>query len=311
MTESVQVRAPGKINLVLRVGAPDETGYHPLATVFQAVDLYEDVIATRTDASDSTISLSVEGRDAALVPTDSSNLAVQAAHLLRASTGTTDGVHLRIVKRVPVAGGMGGGSADAAAALLACEQLWGLGLDRAELVELARQLGSDVPFALTGLTAVGTGRGDVVTSAMSSGTYHWVLATQSRGTPTPDVFTEFDDLGGRNADAPVLDDAVLAALRAGDPLEIARHLANDLEEAAIELRPELADVLAAADRAGALAAVVSGSGPTVAALCVDSPHAESVAAVVREAEVADDVVVVTAPCHGARVFEHVVLDDER
>ncbi|MEE6288568.1 4-(cytidine 5'-diphospho)-2-C-methyl-D-erythritol kinase [Georgenia sp. MJ173] len=309
MTESVHVRAPGKINLALRVGAPDSTGYHPLTTVFQAVDLYEDVTATRTGASDGELTLSVVGRGAAAVPTDATNLAVRAAELLRETTGATAGAHLEIVKRVPVGGGMGGGSADAAAALLACDQLWGLGLDRAELVALGGQLGADVPFALTGLTAVGTGRGDVVTSAMSSGTYHWVLATQARGTPTPTVFAEFDELGGRTAAPPELDDDLLAALRAGDPLQLARHLANDLEEAALELRPELADVLAATDRAGALAAVVSGSGPTVAALCIDASHAQSVASVLRAAQVADDVLTVTAPTHGARVLEHVQRED--
>lgn len=303
MTESVHVRAPGKLNLVLRAGAPAADGYHPLATVFQAVSLYEDVRATRTAAGEGRITLHVTGRDADAVPTDATNLAVRAALLLQEETGTTAGAHLEIVKRVPVGGGMGGGSADAAAALLACDQLWGLGLDRATLAELGRRLGADVPFALTGLTAVGTGRGDVVTSAMSSGTYHWVLATQASGLSTPTVFATFDELTPQPA-PPVLDDGVLAALRAGDPHELARHLGNDLEDAALELRPELADVLAAAERAGALAAVVSGSGPTVAALCLDAPHAESVAAVVHAAQVADDVLVVTAPTPGARVVEH-------
>ena len=297
----VRVRAPGKINLALRVGPPDEDGYHPLATVFQAVSLHEDVIAV--PATD--LLLTVEGTDADRVPLDDSNLALRAARLLQERTGITAGAHLHIVKQVPVAGGMGGGSADAAAALLACDQLWGAGLDRTELVALARELGADVPFALTGLTAVGTARGDVLTSAMVRGTYHWVLAVQDAGLSTPEVFAAFDDDGGRAAPAPHLDDALLAALRAGDPHEVARHLANDLEAPALDLRPELGDVLAAADRAGALAAVLSGSGPTVAALAVDERHARSVAAVMREAEVARDVLVVTGPAPGARVLEHV------
>ena len=297
----VCVRAPGKINLALRVGAPDEDGYHPLATVFQAVSLHEDVVATpSTD-----LRLTVEGRDADRVPLDESNLALRAARLLQEHTGITAGAHLHIVKDVPVAGGMGGGSADAAAALLACDQLWGAGLDRAELVALARTLGADVPFALTGLTAIGSGRGDVLTSAMVGGSYHWVLAVQEVGLSTPEVFAAFDDDGGTSAPAPHLDDALLAALRTGDPHELARHLVNDLEAPALDLRPELGDVLAAADRAGALAAVLSGSGPTVAALALDERHAQSVAAVVREAEVAREVLVVTGPAHGARVLEHV------
>ncbi len=298
---AVQVRAPGKLNLALRVGAPREDGYHPLATVFQAVSLYEDVTATRS----ARLSLTVEGRDAHRVPTDESNLALRAALLLREHVGITDGAALHIRKDVPVAGGMGGGSADAAAALLACDQLWGTGLDREELVVLARELGADVPFALTGLTAIGSGRGDVLTSAMVRGSYHWVLAVQDEGLSTPEVFAAFDDAGGRHAPEPELDDALLAALRSGDAEQLARHLVNDLEEPALDLRPELGDVLAAADRAGALGAVLSGSGPTVAALAVDERHAHSVAAVVREAEVAGEVLVVTGPAPGARVLEHV------
>jgi len=297
----VRVRAPGKINLALRVGPPDDDGYHPLATVFQAVSLHEDV--TATPAAD--LTLSVEGRDADRVPLDESNLALRAASLLQLRAGITAGAHLHVVKEVPVAGGMGGGSADAAAALLACDQLWGAGLDREQLVHLAAELGADVPFALTGLTAVGTGRGDVLSSALVRGTYHWVLAVQEEGLSTPRVFAAFDDDGGTRAPEPELDDGLLAALRGGDPHELARHLVNDLEEPALDLRPELGDVLAAADRAGALAAVLSGSGPTVAALAVDEHHARSVAAVVREAEVAREVLVVSGPVLGARVVEHV------
>ncbi len=298
---AVHVRAPGKVNLALRVGAPDTDGYHPLATVFQAVSLHEDVVARA--APD--LSLTVEGRDAEHVPTDGSNLALRAARLLREHTGITDGAHLRIVKQVPVAGGMGGGSADAAATLLACDQLWGAGLDREALVTLARRLGADVPFALTGLTAIGSGRGDVLTSAMVGGHYHWVLAVQGEGLSTPEVFAAFDDLGGTAAPEPHLDDALLVALRSGDPHALARHLVNDLEEPALELRPELGDVLAAADRGGALAAVLSGSGPTVAALALDERHARSVAAVMTEAEVAREVLVATGPVPGARVLEHI------
>lgn len=298
---AVCVRAPGKINLALRVGAPDDDGYHPLATVFQAVSLHEDVIASPADS----LSLTVEGRDAERVPTDDSNLALRAARLLQEHTGITAGAHLHIVKQVPVAGGMGGGSADAAAALLACDQLWDAGLDREQLVRLARRLGADVPFALTGLTAIGSGRGDVLTSAMVGGSYHWVLAVQDEGLSTPEVFAAFDDDGGTHAPPPHLDDALLVALRGGDPLELARHLTNDLEEVALDLRPELGDVIAAADRAGALAAVLSGSGPTVAALAIDERHARSVAAVIAEAEVAREVLVATGPVPGARVLEQV------
>ncbi|MFC4554025.1 4-(cytidine 5'-diphospho)-2-C-methyl-D-erythritol kinase [Georgenia faecalis] len=297
----VHVRAPGKINLALRVGAREPSGYHPLATVFQAVSLSEDVVARPAEG----LSLTVEGRGCDLVPVDGTNLALRAAELLRTVTGTTAGAALQVTKHVPVAGGMAGGSADAAAALLACDQLWGTGLDRRELVELGAELGADVPFALTGLTAVGAGHGDVLTSAMSRGTYHWVLALQDEGLSTPRVFAAFDDLLDDEPPAPEVDEGLLAALLAGDPHELARHLVNDLTDAAVDLMPALDDVLAASARAGALGTVLSGSGPTVAALALDAEHAASVAEVLRRAEVAAEVLVVTAPAPGARVLEPV------
>ncbi|GAA1626905.1 4-(cytidine 5'-diphospho)-2-C-methyl-D-erythritol kinase [Georgenia ruanii] len=326
MTPKVQVRAPGKINLALHVGPPRPDGYHPLATLFQAVSLYEDVVAEAADG----VTLTIRGRGADL-PTDASNLAVRAAQLLRETSGVDRGVALTLTKEVPVAGGMAGGSADAAATLLACDQLWGTGLGREELAELAAELGADVPFALTGLSAMGTGRGDLLTPVMSRGTYHWVLAVQGEGLSTPAVFRAFDAMHGLSADgaaraggvaaaddagsagagsaggaeAPRVDPALLSALLSADPLVLARHLTNDLQEPALELRPELGDVLAAADRAGALAAVVSGSGPTVAALALDAPHAASVAGVMRAAEVAAEILTVTGPVPGARVLERV------
>ncbi|MDD9207637.1 4-(cytidine 5'-diphospho)-2-C-methyl-D-erythritol kinase [Georgenia sp. 10Sc9-8] len=296
----VHVRAPGKINLSLRAGPPDTEGYHPLATVFQAVSLYEDVVAHPGQG----VSVQINGRGADL-PTDTTNLAVRAAGLLRSSTGTEDGVRLELTKAVPVAGGMAGGSADAAATLLACDQLWGTGRTREELVALAARLGADVPFALTGMTAVGTGRGDVVTPAMSRGTYHWVLALQDEGLSTPEVFRALDEGAGPGRPQPEVDEDLLAALVGGDATALAPHLGNDLQEPALDLRPELGDVLAACHRAGALAALVSGSGPTVVALALDGPHARSVAEVVRAAEVADEVLTATGPVPGARVVERV------
>ena len=195
MTPKVQVRAPGKINLALHVGPPRPDGYHPLATLFQAVSLYEEVLAEAADD----VTLTIRGRGADL-PTDATNLAVRAAQLLRETSGVDRGVALTLTKEVPVAGGMAGGSADAAATLLACDQLWGTGLGREELAELAAELGADVPFALTGLSAMGTGRGDLLTPVMSRGTYHWVLAVQAEGLSTPAVFREFDAMHGLSPD---------------------------------------------------------------------------------------------------------------
>jgi len=294
----VHVRAPGKINLTLRVGPSGADGYHRLVTVFQAVSLYEDVRAEPADG----ISVSVSGRRADAVPTDDRNLAVRAARLLADATRVHRGVHLHLTKSVPTAGGMGGGSADAAATLLACDLLWDTGLARDELAELAAELGADVPFALTGLTAVGTGRGDVLSPVLARGHYHWVLATQAWGLSTPAVFARFDALDSDPRE-PALPEGLMAALRLGDAAALASHLVNDLEPASIDLAPHLAVVLEAAREAGALAQMVSGSGPTVVALAADQAHAVTLAERLREAGVADDVLEVTGPVPGARMLE--------
>lgn len=298
MSDRVRVWAPGKINLVLRSGALDDSGYHPLATVFQAVSLGEDVTASAA----AELTMRVTGRDADRVPTGSSNLVLRAARLLQTETGTTLGAHLRVRKRIPVGGGMAGGSADAAATLIACNQLWSTGLSRAELTDLGVTLGADVPFALHGRTAVGLGRGDQLTPALVRGTYHWVLALQETGMSTPEVFSQLDATTDLPR-APHLDDELLRALGSGEPDQLAPLLENDLQSAALELRPELEDVLLAAQRGGALAAVVSGSGPTVASLCLDELHAHSVAAVIDAAEVSSEVLVVSGPAPGARALE--------
>lgn len=303
---AVHVRAPGKINIALRVGSAQADGYHPLATVFQAVSLYEDVVAELASG----ISVSVSGRSADLVPTDETNLAWRAARLLSEATGTTQGVHLRITKGVPTAGGMGGGSADAAAALLACDLLWDTGLAREELGELAAEIGADVPFALTGQTAVGVGRGDVLTPALARGRFTWVLALSDVGLSTPEVFSVWDDLHPDPLPAPSVDPALMHALVTGDPRDLARHLANDLQDAALELRPELAEVLDAFGATPALAAVVSGSGPTVAALASGPADAAAIAETIEGTGVASEVLVVTGPALGARLVEAVRADAE-
>lgn len=296
---NVHVRAPGKINLSLRVGPVAPDGYHPLVTVFQAVSLYEDVRAE--PAPD--ITVTVSGRGAESVPTDGRNLAVRAARLLADATRVDSGVHLHLTKGVPTAGGMAGGSADAAAALLACDLLWDTGLARDELAELAADLGADVPFALTGLTAVGTRRGDVVTPVLTRGTYHWVLALQSEGLSTPAVFAQFDAMTP-DPPVPTMPQGLMSALMTGDPRMLVAHVGNDLQPAALALAPHLAEVLEAFEIAGARAALVSGSGPTVAALADSQARAQVIAD--RMASVpglADEVLVVTGPAPGARVLE--------
>ena len=308
---SVRVEAPGKVNLFLSVGASGTDGYHQLTTVFQAVRLIETVTARRQSVRDrGTVTLTLEEPDAE-VPTDASNLAVRAAELLSETTGVSEGVDLLLRKRVPVAGGMAGGSADAAATLVACNALWGTGLSLPELSALAARLGADGPFPLTGATAVGSGRGDLVTPIMTRGAYHWVFALAEEGLSTPAVFRRFDELAGAGASAsagsgggPAVRDvpeALTAALRAGDARALAAALHNDLQVAAVDLRPELAEVIAVAEGAGALRAVVSGSGPTIAALVEDPGSAQRVSRALTTSGLVADVLRADAPVAGARV----------
>lgn len=294
----VRVRAPGKLNLALGVGRRQIDGYHPLATVFQAVSAYEDVTATRAEG----VSVTVSGLQADLVPTGEDNLAVRAALLLAEATGAEPDVHLHLHKGVPVAGGMAGGSADAAATLVACDALWGTGLDRDQMAELAALLGSDVPFALHGHTAVGRGRGHLISPAMTRGEYHWALGLRHSGLSTPAVYAAFDALIGDAApDEPRLDAELMRALRAGDAVALGAALTNDLQPAALELAPELAETLAVAQDAGALGVLVSGSGPTVAALAAGGSRALAIGSAMLAAGVADEVLHVVGPVPGARV----------
>jgi 4-diphosphocytidyl-2-C-methyl-D-erythritol kinase len=303
----VAVRAPGKVNLQLSVGALQADRYHPLATVFQAVGLWETVIATPREDSEFTITMDMQPSmkipDGA-VPLDETNLAVRAARAVALRFGVPRGVDLRILKGVPVAGGMAGGSADAAAALVACAEAWGVGATRSELDELAAGLGSDVPFALHGHTAVGQGRGDQLTPAMARGEYHWAFAMQAHGLSTAAVYAEFDRQaasGERLVREPRVDDELMRGLCAGDPAVVGARLSNDLEPSALRLAPHLADTLLVAREAGALGVIVSGSGPTVAALGRSRQHALAIAAAVSAAGVADGVSVASGPAGGATV----------
>ncbi|NLP82348.1 4-(cytidine 5'-diphospho)-2-C-methyl-D-erythritol kinase [Microbacterium sp. CFH 90308] len=271
----VHVRAPGKLNLFFEVGGVQQDGYHDVASAYQAVSLFEDVWATPSDEFTVAVSGTV---DVSGVPADDRNLAVRAARLLAQRIGYDRGVHLDIVKHVPVAGGMGGGSADAAAALVACDALWGAELGGAELHKLAARLGADVPFALMGGTAVGTGRGDQLSPALAKGRFDWVVLPSDSGLSTPEVYAHLDELRtGPDIVAapsvPEVDPAVLHALRAGDPVALAAHIRNDLQVAALSLRPELRRALELGEQTGALAGLVSGSGPTLAFLTADPESA--------------------------------------
>lgn len=304
------MRAPGKVNLQLAVGPVQSDGYHPLATVFQAVDVYEYVTARARADGDVTLTVaaaldrSIDGRtiDVSGVPLDDTNLAVRAAHAVADAYGITDGVDLAIVKSIPVAGGMAGGSADAAAALVACAEVWDTGATRQELGELAAALGADVPFALHGHTAVGLGRGDRLSPAMTHGSFCWVFATQAEGLSTRNVYSEFDAWvadGLLTISEPRIADDVMSALIAGDPAALGAALINDLQDPAMHLAPALREVITAALEVDACGAVVSGSGPTVAALARNAQHALAIAAHIRSTGLADQVITATGPAQGA------------
>ncbi|WP_040158422.1 4-(cytidine 5'-diphospho)-2-C-methyl-D-erythritol kinase [Nigerium massiliense] len=272
--EWVRVRAAGKINLALKVGPVQPDGYHPLATVFQAVSLVDEVAVRTAPAGE--FGVTMTGEQSSLVPTGDANLAVRAAKLLAERYGDPGrlGAEIRIRKAIPVTGGMAGGSADCAAALLACSVLWDLDVGPAELAQLGGMLGADVPFALHGQTALGKRRGDRLVPVLSRGCYHWVLAFADFELSTAAVFRLFDQMDDarpeRDLDVPP---ELLAALAAGDPVALAPHLVNDLAEPAMAMRPELATLLDAGKELGALASLLSGSGPTCAFLAADESAA--------------------------------------
>jgi 4-diphosphocytidyl-2-C-methyl-D-erythritol kinase len=295
------VRVPAKINLALKVGAPRADGYHPLATVYQAVSVYDEVQAVWADPDEFEVVVSGEGAD--LVPVDDSNLAVRAAKLLARTHAPNDslGASLSVKKSIPVAGGLAGGSANGAAALLACAVLWDLDITAEELRALAAELGSDVPFALLGGTAVGSGRGEEVAPALARGTYHWVLGFGYHGLSTAAVYRRFDDLSP-NAAPPEVPADLMNALRSGDPKHLARALSNDLEPAALDLQPRLRTVLQTGLEYGALGALVSGSGPTCAFLAADESAAVDLSVSLSAEGLCRAVRRATGPVLGARVI---------
>ncbi|MFI8813570.1 MULTISPECIES: 4-(cytidine 5'-diphospho)-2-C-methyl-D-erythritol kinase [unclassified Streptomyces] len=295
---SVTVRVPAKVNAQLAVGAARPDGFHDLANVFLAVGLYDEVTATPADE----LTITCSGPDAAQVPLDTGNLAARAALALAARHGIAPGVHLHITKDIPVAGGMAGGSADGAAALLACDALWGTGATREELLAICAELGSDVPFSLVGGAALGVGRGEQLTPVEVGGTFHWVFAVADGGLSTPAVYGEFDRLtAGRDIPAPTASEALLDALRSGDSGALAATLSNDLQPAALSLRPSLADTLAAGTGAGALAALVSGSGPTTAFLVADEAAARKVADALLGSGTCRNARIAVSPAPGATI----------
>lgn len=298
----VTVRVPAKLNLQLAVGPPRGDGYHDLVTVFHAVSLFDEV--TVVSAGQDGIAVTGEGADR--VPADGDNLALRAVAALRAAmTGAAAGragVHVTIAKRIPVAAGLAGGSADAAAALVACNELWRAGLSQAQLVEVAARVGSDVAFALLGGTAVGRGRGERLSPALAPATpYHWVLAFADGHLSTPEVYATLDRLRAAEAAEPDLDAALMSALRSGDARLLGRALSNDLQQAAVTLFPALRKTLAAGLELGALGALVAGSGPTCVFLAASANRALDLAVSLSGAGVCRSVARVTGPVPGAAI----------
>jgi len=298
--DPVTVRVPAKVNLHLGVGRLRPDGFHPVTTVLQAVSLYDEITATAA----ARLSVQVKGEGAGQVPLGEDNLAARAARVLAERAGVGAGVHLSITKAIPVAAGMAGGSADAAAALVACDALWQTGLHRDELTELAAGLGSDVPFGLTGGTALGSGRGERLSPVLAKGQYHWVFALADGGLSTSAVYAERDRMQAEVPAVEALPPAeVIAALRAGDAAALGRVLTNDLQAPALRLRPTLARTLEAGSELGVLGAVVSGSGPTCAFLARSSQDAIRLAASLAGAGVCRTVRRGVGPVIGARIID--------
>lgn len=299
MTETVTVRVPAKVNVQLAVGGARPDGFHDLANVFLAVGLHDEVTVTPADE----LRVTCAGPDAGQVPLDRTNLAARAALELARRHGIDPAVHLHIAKDIPVAGGMAGGSADGAGALLACDTLWGTNTSREELLDICAELGSDVPFSLVGGAALGTGRGEKLRLLDVGGTFHWVFAMAERGLSTPAVFREFDRMNeGVRVPEPVASQDLLDALAKGDAGALARTVSNDLQPAALSLFPALADTLAAGRAAGALATLVSGSGPTTAFLAPDAESARAVGRALQDSGTCRAVRVTQSPAPGATVL---------
>ena len=301
---AVTVRAPAKINLQLAVGPRRADRYHDLVTIFQAISLYDDVTVTETDEPGEDRVL-VSGEGAAAVPDGRDNLALMAAAALTRAAGLPRDpdrhIEITIRKRIPVAAGLAGGSADAAAALVACNELWHAGLSHEQLTEVAAAVGSDVAFALLGGTAVGQGRGEQLTPALASGEYHWVLAVADGALSTPEVYAAFDRLKGPDGREPALDHALMAALRSGHPAAVGDTLSNDLQLAAISLFPALRKTLTAGRELGAVGAMVAGSGPTCVFLAESAKRAVDLAVALSGAGVCRAVARATGPVPGVSI----------
>jgi len=301
---SIRVLTPAKVNLVLGVGPKRGDGFHDLATVYYALDLHDELVLD--DRGDGRITLTVTGSQPNLrrLPVDGRNLVVRAAQLLADRFTHRRGADISLHKNIPLTAGLAGGSSDAAATLVACNALWGLGLERADLLPIAAELGSDVPFCLLGGAVLGAGRGELVTPLPVSGVQHWILVLADGGLSTPAMFAALDRSRERGSAGPPttrVPAELLSALADGDVVGIGAAMTNDLEPVALTARPDLGRVLATARSTGAAGALVSGSGPTCAVLAADADAADRIAVVLRAARLGRQVLVTTGPALGARL----------
>ncbi|WP_353065243.1 4-(cytidine 5'-diphospho)-2-C-methyl-D-erythritol kinase [Arcanobacterium hippocoleae] len=324
--QSVKASAPAKVNLALRVGALRPDGFHPLDTVFEALDIFDDVEAQPTENAELTMEIHGIGEN---LPIDDTNLVIRAAKLLQQKTSVHHGAHLVVTKRIPVAGGMAGGSADAAATLIALNALWQLKLSQSELIEIGKELGSDIPFALLGGIARGISRGDELTPIIPKAMHGWVILTNPEGLSTPQVFHKFDEMYQDTApSSPQSTAPVIAALATGSVSALIKVLENDLWHPAAALRPDLAKIVCkidaifppsgnnstapdqtenpiqdAVDKSAAsprIGRILSGSGPSIAILCEVAQVAE-IAALMRTTFPELTVVSAMGPAAGAHL----------
>jgi 4-diphosphocytidyl-2-C-methyl-D-erythritol kinase len=299
VTKSVTVKVPGKVNVYLGVGPREFSGYHELATIFQAVGIYDEVTVSAADS----LVISGLGPFADRIPTDETNLAWKAAELVARACGEEPNIHIQIDKSIPIAAGMAGGSADAAAVLVACDAYWNAGIPRDQLDAMAATLGSDVPFMLHGGCALGIGRGDVLSPVMTRGSFHWVFAIFDEGLSTAQIYEKTDDMRGLEFEVePEVPTELLSALARGDAPALGRLLHNDLQLAATTSRPQLGRVLEQGIDLGALGAIISGSGPTCAFLVRDESSAIDLVVALKASGLVDDVLRTHGPVHGARVI---------
>ncbi len=302
-SRGVTARVPAKVNLQLSVGPLGSDGFHEVTTVFQAISLFDDVTVATAPTGEG-IKISISGQTSGGVPADNSNLAVKAAQLMIKNYNLPEDLVIKLKKEIPVAGGMAGGSADAAGVIVGLDSLFELGLSRDVMESVGSKIGSDVPFSICGGVAIGTGRGDQITPALAKGSYNWVLALSGQGLATPSVYQECDRLReGLSIAPPVVSEPLMQALRAGDAKALGKALTNELQPAACSLRPALRLVLDVGVDYGALGGIVSGSGPTVAFLVSDDEHAMDLTVALSSSGVVSSVVRASGPTNGARIIE--------